>query len=292
VTILYILVGTLVLLSACSPPAPEGEVVNGGGLAQAEGDVHEPKAFRIINGDIVVDTFDVRYDLRDRKITLTLLSDLGDAATVMVSVSRGYRERGSTERYSVNYFSERSTIGAWREPRVINLDHDAWKRELEQRQRLLAIAGEPFTVSRVDDDIEISFVVPVNQDPPFQESNANLTGAEVTQSGTLRIVERRMSAAYPIDATDVGQSRFADPLNLVSQSTYRLSREVPLMPQFDPADPLEALGAVQHLRAGAEFTVAEVRARAGTPWYRVRSAAGEGWINSVALIGQDLVVVR
>ncbi len=111
----------------------------------------EPRPFRIVGNQIVTDKFDVRYDVRDNRLTIALDTDLGDAAKLMVSVSRSYWEQGSEEEYPVDYFSEQSPVGSWREPRTIRLDHDAWKREIEQRQRVLAAAGEPFTVSRIWD---------------------------------------------------------------------------------------------------------------------------------------------
>lgn len=241
---------------------------------------------------IVANTFDVQYELRDGLLTLTLDSDLGDAANLTVSVSRVYQEQGNDEKYSVDYFNERSTVGAWREPRTIRLDHDAWKRDIEQRQRLLAAGGEPFMVSRIDDDIEISFVVPVNQEPPFEPQNANLTGDVVTQTEYGRVIRRDVLVPYPIDATNVGQTRFADPLSLVSATTYRASGEVPLAPELNPADPIAAIASIRRLSPGEEFTVLEATKRSNTPWYRVRTRLGEGWINSTALLGQEIVVVR
>jgi hypothetical protein len=252
----------------------------------------ELRPFRITGNQIVTDTFDVRYNLRDGRLTGALETDLGDATKLMVSVSRSYWEHGSDEQYPVDYFSESSTVAAWRDPRTITLDHDTWKREIEQRQRVLAVSGEPFTVSRVADDIEISFVVPVNQEPPFERLNANLTGDVVTQSGSLRIVQREIVVPYPIDATNVGQTRFADPLSLVSETTYRASGEAPLVPEIDPPDPIAAIASIQRLSAGEEFTVLETTKRRNTPWYRVRTRLGEGWINSTALLGQEIVAVR
>lgn len=251
-----------------------------------------PRQFRMSGNQIVTDTFDVRYDLRDGRLTLALDSDLGDGAELMVSVSRIYQELGSDEQYPIDYFSARSTVGAWREPRTISLDHDGWKREIEQRQRVFTAAGEPFTVSRIADDIEISFVVPVNQEPPFEPWNANLTGSVVRQHRNLRIVESRVLARYPIDATNVGQTRFADPLNLANETTYRTSGGVPLVADIDPPDPIAAIASVRRLNQGEEFTVLKRTSRGNTPWYHVRTHLGEGWINSVALLGQEIVVVR
>jgi hypothetical protein len=225
-------------------------------------------------------------------LTVALDTDLGDAAKLMVSVSRSYWEQGGAEEYPVDYFSARSTVGEWRHRRLITLDHDAWEREITQRQRALAAAGEPFTVSRIADNIAINFVVPVNQEAPFERFNANLRGDVVTQSGNLRVVRRVVTVPYLIDAAGVGQTRFADPLNLTRGVTYRGSREIPLVPEIDPPDPLAALASIRRLNVGDEFTVLGVTVHRNTPWYRAQTRLGDGWINSTALLGQEIVVVR
>ena len=298
----YLIVSVLALsvLAGCSPPEPESAslaaevppVAEEVPPAPTAEPVRKPGAFRIIDNQIVTDTFDVRYDLRDRQLTVALDTDLGDAAIVMVSVSRSYWKQGSNEEYSLPYFSARSTVGEWRHPRRITLDRDVWERGIGQRQRALAAAGEPFTVSRIADSIAISLVVPVNQDPPFERFNANLSGDVVTQSGTFRIVRRVVTVPYPIDTTGVGQTRFADPLNLTRGVTYRGSREIPLVPEIDPPDPLAALASIRRLNAGEEFTILGVTIHRNTPWYRAQTHLEDGWINSSALLGQEIVVVR
>jgi hypothetical protein len=84
------------------------------------------RPFRQQAGRILTDTFEVRHELNDGRLTLALSSDLGDAARLRVSVSRSYQERGSTVRYPVDYQDEASTVGAWRQPRTIDLDDVHW----------------------------------------------------------------------------------------------------------------------------------------------------------------------
>ena len=294
IAIRYLIVSVLALsvLAGCGSPEPESASPAAEEIPPTAELAREPGSFRIIDNQIVTDTFDARYDLRDRQLTVALDTDLGDAARLMVSVSRSYWEQGSNEAYPVDYFSARSTVGEWRHPRRITLDHDAWEREIAQRQRALAAAGEPFTVSRIADNIAISFVVPVNQGPPFERFNANLRGDVVTQSGNLRVVRQVVTVPYPVDATGVGQTRFADPLNLARGVTYRGSREIPLVPEIDPHDPLAAIASIRRLSVGEEFTVLGVTVHRNTPWYRAQTHLGDGWINSSALLGQEVVVVR
>lgn len=250
----------------------------------------ERRGFRLQDGRIVTDTFEIKYELRGRQLSLSLNSDLGDAASLMVGVSRDYQERGSTVRYPVAYHDEASTVGAWRQARTIDLDDERWAAQIDNRRRALAASGDPITLGSISDSIEISFVVPVNQDPPFERWNANLHGAVVSQSGELRVVKRTIPLYAPLDV-QLARTEYADPLGLERGTSYRASRLVTLMPEFEPADPMAAIARIRRLEPGTAFTVLETREKVGSPWYRVRTAIGEGWINSTALIGQTVTSV-
>ena len=256
------------------------------------GQQRKPRPFRMSGGNIIVDTFDVEYRLKGDRLQIAVRTDLGDPAVLMVSVSRSYQERGSDETYPIDYFSEKSTVGAWRHPRTIQINNTTWRSQLAKRQRTLAAAGEPFTVSRIDGEIQISLVVPVRQKPPFRPLNANLKGKVVKQEHSLRIIEKDVSVPYSLDDSKVGQAEFGDLNHLQVGKTYSVPAEIPLMPSPNPADPLAAIAATKHLRAGRTFTVLEARKQDNTPWYRVRTTLGVGWINSTALIGKVITVVR
>jgi hypothetical protein len=79
---------------------------------------------------------------------------------------------------------------------------------------------------------------------------------------------------------------------------YRLSRETPLCAERHPSDPLAALATMQGIAPGGVILVLQAdRSTTWAPWYRVRASdatgghIGEGWVNSGALVGQELVVV-
>src|SRR5688500_610461 len=81
-----------------SGPAVEAHVPEKPAEPAKQG-VPEPsgRPFRLVDGQIVADVFDLRYDVRDGSITVALDTDLGSAATVMVSISRSYWEKGDSE---------------------------------------------------------------------------------------------------------------------------------------------------------------------------------------------------
>jgi hypothetical protein len=286
----------LMSLTACNRPSDEKPAAS---LSQPAGlQAGQSSAGRrgriTADGMILADTFVVRHEMQGEQLTLSLETDLPDQTALMVSVDRTYRTREDSEEYPIEYFSESSTVGAWRSPRTLTIDNEGWKRQLDERRRTLAVAGEPFTVRSIRDTIEISFVVPVNQDPPFQSRNENLHGRVVeTNEYGLRLIRREIPVGYLIDASDLDASRWADPLALSAGKTYALPGVTPLVPEIEPADPMSAIARIQQMPAGTQVRVLEVHQRQGLPWYRVRVTAGEpvgaeGWINSTALIGKTL----
>ena len=78
---------------------------------------------------------------------------------------------------------------------------------------------------------------------------------------------------------------------LVTGESYRLSQETPLMPEREPADPLEALVRAVELPTGSVVRITATEDQGGQPWYEVVLVGREstmGWINSIALIGQQI----
>ena len=87
-------------------------------------------------------------------------------------------------------------------------------------------------------------------------------------------------------------STFIDPFDLEIGARYRLSRETPLMPEFEPKDPIRALQAIKKIPPGGTVMVISRKQKAISPWYYVRYGSHEGWINSVALVGQSLERIK
>jgi hypothetical protein len=249
---------------------------------------------RTSDGSILADTFDLNHTLRGDTLMLQLTTDLPDQTALMVSVSRTFQTREDDETYVVDYFSDGTTVGQWRVPHTIVLDDREWKRTLDDRRRVLSVSGEPFTVKSVNPDIKVSLTVPMIQDPPFARWNANLRGRVVSadQEGR-RLVQRELIIRRPLETSDLSQTKWGDPNNLRRGKTYRLSKVTPLVPEPKPRDPLAAIAAIRQLEASSTVRVLSVVDNDG-PWYRVRVMSGpeagsEGWINSIALLSQELV---
>lgn len=191
-------------------------------------------------------------------------------------------------------------MGAWRQPRSLGVADSLFEELLRKRMDTMAsLFGEPFEVegSDIEEAIKVSFTVPVNQDSPdFGDRNINLQGKMVTQHGAIRIVVAELRLPRPLDPKSIHSyaSTRAHYASLQVGVAYQVSRETPLMPEFEPSDPLAAIAQMKRLPPSSLILVAEVRNNRDRPWYRVVASEpggrplGEGWINSAALIGQEL----
>jgi len=85
-----------------------------------------------------------------------------------------------------------------------------------------------------------------------------------------------------------------DPLTLRAGQAFLVSKETPLMPKIEPADPLAAMQRMKQIPICGAFKIYEMKKKGSSTWYRVvaidqnKEQIGSGWINSTALLGQDL----
>lgn len=249
---------------------------------------------RVVDGRLVTDTFEIHYEWQGDTLLVSIRSDLPDNATLMVSVDRWYWEKGSSDTYSLPYLSEKSRVGAWEDQtHRVAVDDDWWRDSLQAHQRQMAGMGVPYEVRRVEDTVRVDFTVPVNQDDPrFGRGNENLTGKVVRQEG-LRVVDQEVALHKPL-GEQPEPSPWVSGKGLKPGNTYSITESAPLMPAFEPRDPIAAAAAAVNMPAGTRITVKEVRTKQGNPWYRVEAfsptggSLGTGWLNSIALIGQDI----
>ena len=255
----------------------------------------------LVQGQTVqCDRFQLEVTPRGTELAISLDTDLPDATVLMVSVSRSYWAGAPLEEYPLDYYESRSTVADWRHVRRVSVEDGIWRRKLDERLRLLAAAGEPTRPTRIDTLITVSFTVPINQpDPRFGPGNRNLVGARVATTG-LRIVRSESKLSRPFAAAGgPAPARYGSPQDLKTGVTYALSRESPLTPERRPSDPVRAMALIRQLPAGTLISIVSVdRSDHDNPWYRVTATSragselGTGWINSIALIGQEIRVVR
>ena len=77
---------------------------------------------------------------------------------------------------------------------------------------------------------------------------------------------------------------FVDPNTLKVGSKYTLSKKTPIMPHYTPSD----LTKIIYAKKGQTITIIKRQKVNNTMWYQVKSSGNQGWINSIALFGQQL----
>lgn len=246
--------------------------------------------------EIKCDLFEIKSKLQNDELLVSLNTDCPDYTGIMISVDRKYNEVGNPDAYSRYYFEESSTVGNWRRQRRISVTHAEWLAELKTFQRTMNRLGVGFTVDSISDDIEIRMVVHVNQkNVRFGDRNSNLVGKAVNTTG-LRIIDDEVSVNYPLQGTSGVKAVLPslDPNSLDRNQSYRISRQTPLMSELNPADPLAAIAKTKYLSSGSIIRIMSISKKLGIPWYKVAvsnssgSYVGTGWINSTALLGQNL----
>jgi len=253
-----------------------------------------------IQAQVVCDKFTILTKLNGSSLELAVDTDLPGSTMVMVSVSRSYLEKGNSSTYSCDYLSKKSTIGEWKTKSFVSLDNGEWRKKLKNKQIEMSRLGLGFDVESIGNEVEVRMVVPIEQpNPKFGKDNLRLTGSRVRMRG-IRVVEDEVKIHYPIDSSSISKSPIPslDPQNLDIGQSYILSKKTPLMPSIDPTDPLNAIEQMKQIPAGGVIKVYEIQKKRETPWYRVtatdhtKNMVGSGWINSSALLGQQLEAHR
>lgn len=252
------------------------------------------------DAQIVCNQFKIATKVTGDTLDLSIDTDLPDNTVIFVNVSRDYLEKGNPIIYSVDCFSEKSTIGKWKTKHKISITSEKWKSALRAKQEKMSRLGLGFEVASISDKIEVSVVVAARSlqtDPRFRKENSKLTGKAVKpRKYGDSWVKDSIEIDYPLDSPPEGESPFSslNPLELEVAQTYIVSKQTPLMPSHSPADPIAALKKMKQIPKGGAFKVLDMFNKRGSPWYRViafnqrKKQIGTGWINSTSLLGQKL----
>ncbi len=242
---------------------------------------------------IVVNQFEIQWELKEASVLLAIETDLPDAAVISVSVYRIYYEVGKDDvPYSRDYLSEIGPVSGWRTPREVSLDAEAWKTDLKEHQAEMASLDIGYEVAQIEDDVNIRAVLVSNQPESVfgGPGNPNLS-SDIELNTEVNFLYPLEGPLPPSKSTTVAWNR------LEIGKTYSLSRETMLMPEGrNPVDPVGALAKVRKIASGSEVTVIAVdREIPEQPWYNVTlvgSGGIDGWINGIALMGQDIITVE
>jgi len=246
---------------------------------------------------VVCDNFDVQWVFSEEYLALSLITDLPDDTDITISVSRSYILKENSERYSVDYYESKTTAKELRSERKINISNDDWQKKLAADLKQKATFGVGTTYKSIDDTVWILVLAPARQtNPSFGKWNSNLSGKMVSK-GTFKIVKSEISLPLPM-AGETSIPSFTNATSLKPSQKYIVPKRIPLMSEFNPNDYLKAVSTSIWLEPGYTIRVITISKKHNTPWYEVQASndknvdIGRGWINSTALLGQTIRLVK
>jgi hypothetical protein len=136
-------------------------------------------------------------------------------------------------------------------------------------------------------------------DGSWAEANSNDPKKLVMEYGNLlegniTTVFDEKDIVFPKNKSTKKSEYYIDPKKLIIGNTYSISKQTPLMPEVDPVDPDEALKKVKYLPVNGSIYIYKIESKNGIPWYKVLArkendeVIGSGYVNSIALLGQNL----
>jgi hypothetical protein len=129
-------------------------------------------------------------------------------------------------------------------------------------------------------------------------SAAGLSGFQINETPLVMLdldakPHADVQVAFP-SVEQVTETTWPDPGRLRAGQAFTVSKETPLMPEIEPADEFAAILLMKQVPKGGAFKISESRKRDSSTWYHVtaidqnKKKIGSGWINSTALLGQEL----
>lgn len=116
---------------------------------------NEKKKEEKASNEKIYNQFHLDYSVNENKIETNLKTDLPDNTNIIISVTRSYWEKGNKSEYSLDYFTEKSTVEKWKKSQTISINESKWKSNLAEKQKGMAKSGLGFDVQKISDSIEI-----------------------------------------------------------------------------------------------------------------------------------------
>jgi hypothetical protein len=245
-------------------------------------------------------------DAGENKVIINVKTNFPDGTNMSLSIYRIFYTKGDTTSYIGELGDEDFSVinGNFEMSLIIN--DTEW---YNKRQRLIKDLPNDFSpIAKISNKITIDVLyTPAVPQPANVLEVLGTRGEFVTGEGsehfgtgtlgrlTLFRVSKKLS--FPMEGRVKKSPEYTNYQSLKVNATYAISKETPLMPEFEPSDPLAAMNNVKYLQSGSRIRILSIKTKYNSPWYEVQAKSktgegiGKGWINSTALIGQDILVI-
>ncbi|MCX6321518.1 MAG: hypothetical protein NTX93_06920 [Bacteroidia bacterium] len=241
------------------------------------------------------------------KVKINISTNFPDGTNLNINVGREYYVKGDKEIYSGGLFDKDFSVINGKFETIIIINDKEWYNE---HQRLVkALPDDIQPIAKISDNITIDVLYTAAAPQPSNVLKILGTrgefvtgeGSEHFGTGTAgRLTTLRISKAlyFPMEGRSEKSSEYASYQSLKVNGTYAISKETPLMPGIQPADPLAAMNDIKYLPPGSRIRILSIQENNNVRWYKVQAMSksgtsiGNGWINSIALIGQEILVIK
>ena len=140
--------------------------------------------------------FIISADLKEKNLHIKIISDLPSNSIINVDVCRQFWGVGSSNNFTISYYSEYAAIAKWKTGVVIKLDDKAWLDDLQNKKDASGNVGKSIRVSEISDSVEIQVYLPLQVDN-FGVKNKNLNGKEVLVAN-INYIQKSVAVYSPL----------------------------------------------------------------------------------------------
>ena len=140
--------------------------------------------------------FIISADLKEKNLHIKIMSDLPSNSIINVDVCRQFWGVGSSNNFTISYYSEYAAIAKWKTGVVIKLDDKAWLDDLQNKKDASGNVGKAIRVSEISDSVEIQVYLPLQVDN-FGIKNKNLNGKEVLVAN-INYIQKSVAVYSPL----------------------------------------------------------------------------------------------
>lgn len=229
---------------------------------------------------------EINTTIVENNLHISLNHNLSPNLEAIIKISRLYQEKIDPTKYALDFYFGEGKLSEWSKPREINISREVWEYAFKKKQIELSRYGLGFEVASVDKLIEIEVLILSNYNKKKHKYDSLIYKNSKKIENKIKTENITKTVIPALDA-----------FSLNPNITYILSaKQTPLMPALQYNGKANYFSNVMYIPMSGKFTIIEINnTYHSQPWYKVNAydkndnKIGVGWINSIALVGQNLI---
>lgn len=243
----------------------------------------------------------------ERRVKININTNFPNGTNLFLSAYRIYYTKGDTTPSGGSLPEKVFSVKDGKYETIMIINDKEW---YDRYQSIARLEPSDFPqITKISDKITINVMYTAARNQPANVTKILGTRGEFVTgegsehfgtgtAGRLTALSISKEFYFPMEGRVEKFPEYANYQSLKVNVTYAISKETPLAPEFEPSDPLAAISKIKYLQAGSRIRILSIEDKNNFPWYEVQAmskmgeSVGKGWINSTALIGQEILVIR